>query len=202
MPKATIIAAAAAKTKRQRKGETPRVGRLLTFFVSGVSLVLASGCFATANVTGDNAAFAAAPDGKCLAPEDPEVLADQVLQLVNLERTAAALPPVTRSHKLEKVAVEYACRMVEDGFFDHTDPITGEGPGDRAIAAEYEYFAVGENLAAGQPTAAEVMKVWMDSPAHRDNILDPRWVEIGIGVRSGGEYSIYWVQEFGAPADY
>jgi uncharacterized protein YkwD len=46
------------------------------------------------------------------------------------------------------------------------------------------------------------MKVWMGSPAHRENILDPRWSEVGIGVRTGGEYSIYWVQEFGDPADF
>jgi len=42
----------------------------------------------------------------------------------------------------------------------------------------------------------------MDSPSHRDNILDEKWSEVGISVRSGGEYSIYWVQEFGDPADY
>jgi uncharacterized protein YkwD len=192
----------AGKSKRRRKGESVRVGRSLTFVLSSLLLVLGSGCFATASVTADGSAFAAAPDGKCFVPEDPEVLADQVLQLVNLERAAADLAPVSRSHKLERVATDYACRMVEDGFFDHTDPMTGEGPGDRAFAAEYEYRAVGENLAAGQHTAAEVMKVWMGSPAHRENILDPRWSEVGIGVRTGGEYSIYWVQEFGDPADF
>ena len=191
------------KSKPDRKGESVRVVRSSTFILTSLCLLFGSGCFATASVTaGDDSAFAAAPDGKCLTPEESGVLADQVLQLVNLERTSADLPPVIRSNKLEKLASEYACRMVEDGFFDHTDPMTGEGPGDRAYAADYKYYAIGENLAAGQPTAAEVMKVWMESPAHRENILDPRWSEIGIGVRNGGEYSIYWVQEFGAPADF
>ncbi len=129
-------------------------------------------------------------------------MADQVLQLVNLERAEADLPPVSRNAALEKIADDYACRMIAEDFFGHIDPITGYGPGDRAVVGRYRYYAIGENLAAGQETAAEVMKVWMDSPAHRDNILDEKWSEVGIAVRIGGDYSIYWVQEFGDPADY
>ena len=68
------------------------------------------------------------------------------------------------------------------------------------MTGKYAFYAIGENLAAGQQTPAEVMKVWMDSPAHRDIILDPNWTEVGIAVRVGGEYEIYWVQLFGRPA--
>ena len=46
------------------------------------------------------------------------------------------------------------------------------------------------------------MKVGMDSPAHRAIILDARWTEVGIAVRTGGEYAIYWVQEFATPTDF
>lgn len=158
------------------------------------------GCFTT--LPEESLAADAAKDGPCNVPEDPERLADQVLQLVNLERADADLPPVVRSPVLDKIADDYACRMIADGFFDHFDPATGYGPGDRAVAGEYSFFAVGENLAAGQETPGEVMKVWMESPAHRAIILDEKWSEIGLSVRLGGEYSIYWVQEFGAPADY
>jgi uncharacterized protein YkwD len=59
---------------------------------------------------------------------------------------------------------------------------------------------VGENLAAGQPTPERAFTDWMNSPSHRDNILDPRFTELGVGVRFGGEYGVYWVQEFGLPA--
>ena len=162
-----------------------------------IVLGLLPGCFATAasNVRSDESA-------PCVTPEDPERMADQVLQLVNLERAEADLPPVTRNPALEHIADDYACRMIGENFFGHTDPVTGYGPGDRAVVGKYSFYAIGENLAAGQPTAAEVMKVWMDSPSHRDIILDEKWSEVGISVRSGGEYSIYWVQEFGDPADY
>lgn len=132
-------------------------------------------------------------------PEDAEQLADQVLQLINLERAEADLGPVVLNPALTRVATDFACRMIDQNFFLHHDPDTGEGPGDRARAADYLFYAVGENLAAGQATAAEVMDVWMESPAHRQIILDRRWQEVGIAVRFGGEYSIYWVQEFGDP---
>jgi len=137
---------------------------------------------------------------ECVATQDVDVLADQVLQLVNLERAEAGVAPVVRSQPLSKLAGDYACRMIEGGFFGHTDPASGYGPGERAVAGKYVFWHVGENLAAGQPTAADVMRVWMESPSHRENILDPRWMDVGIAVRFGGEHSIYWVQEFGEPA--
>jgi uncharacterized protein YkwD len=158
------------------------------------------GCFAT--LPESPAAVGAGKVADCITPEDPERLADQVLQLVNLERADADLPPVVRNAVLDKVADDYACRMIADDFFDHFDPVTGYGPGDRAVAGKYSFFAIGENLAAGQETPGEVMKVWMESPPHRAIILDEKWTEIGLSVRLGGEYDIYWVQEFGAPADY
>ena len=139
---------------------------------------------------------------KCIEPEEADRLSDQVLQLVNLERAGEELPPVVFSSTLQKVASDYACIMIEEGFFGHLDPVTGHGPGERAMAGKYTFYSVGENLAAGQETAADVMRVWMDSPSHREIILDPKWRELGVAVRNGGEHSIYWVMEFGDPADF
>ena len=61
---------------------------------------------------------------------------------------------------------------------------------------------IGENLAAGQETAADVMRVWMESPTHRDNILEPSFKDIGIAVRSLGGETLYWVVEFGDPVKF
>ena len=177
-----------------------RLSTLRSFATGVVSILLLGllgGCFTTAGASGR--ADESAP---CVAPEDPERMADQVLHLVNLERAEADIPPVTPNPALEKIADDYACRMIAEDFFGHTDPLTGHGPGDRAVVGKYSFYAIGENLAAGQETAAEVMKVWMDSPSHRNIILDEKWSEVGIAVRIGGDYSIYWVQEFGDPADY
>jgi uncharacterized protein YkwD len=176
----------------------------LIFSLHAVWLLgLTTGCFwneesmAEAGSVSDSAAVA-----KCITPEDAERMADQVVQLVNLERAGRGLQPVLVNAKLQEAASDYCCRMVAERFFGHRDPITDEGPAARAVASKYKFYAVGENLAAGQETPADVMKVWMESPPHRDLILGPNWKELGVSVRTGGEHSIYWVQEFGDPADY
>jgi len=77
--------------------------------------------------------------------------------------------------------------------------ITGSTLRDRSQAAEYDYWIVGENLAAGQRTPVEVVSAWMTSPCHRENVLNPAFTELGVAVRYGGTYGYYWVQEFGRP---
>lgn len=162
---------------------------------------LLSGCFATDSISAEGGPQATVA-GRCVSSEDAARLADQTLQLVNLERVDYGLSPVVVVPTLTKIAEDFACRMIEEGFFGHEDPQTGRGPGERAVAGKYVFYNVGENLAAGQESAADVMDAWMESPSHREIILDPKWTEIGIAVRTGGAYSIYWVQEFGDPADY
>ncbi|MFQ5491778.1 MAG: CAP domain-containing protein [Phycisphaerae bacterium] len=142
---------------------------------------------------------ATSTQGRCLTTLDADVLARQVLTLVNIERASLGLDPLTVDGRLTKAAGDFACTLAADGFFDHIDPQTGEGPGDRAAAAGYDFFAVGENLAAGQPTAAEAVDGWLHSEGHRQNMLSPEWKETGISVRRGGPYNIYWVQLFGSP---
>ena len=165
-------------------------------------LLLATGCFSTGEPEDQaQAGLREKEPPRCITVDEADRLADQVLQLVNLERAAANLSPVVGDPKLERIAGDYACRMIEKEFFGHRDPETGRGPGDRAVAGKYAFYSVGENLAAGQESAADVMKVWMESPSHREIILDPSWKEIGIAVRGGGEYVLYWVVEFGDPAD-
>jgi uncharacterized protein YkwD len=61
---------------------------------------------------------------------------------------------------------------------------------------------LGENIAAGRPTAAATFQGWMNSPGHRANILNPHFTEVGFGYASSAksEYRHYWVQVFGRPA--
>ena len=166
-------------------------------------LLFATGCFSGNPTTAQaDAASREKEPVRCVTLEEADRLADQVLQLVNLERATANLSPVVWNRRLEKIAGDYACRMIEEDFFGHHDPINGRSPGDRALAGKYAFYCVGENLAAGQESAADVMKVWMESPSHRQIILDPSWKEVAIAVRSGGKHSIYWVMEFGDPANF
>jgi uncharacterized protein YkwD len=167
------------------------------------ALVLSTGCYSAVSSDEARGPLPGGGEGaRCVSPEDAARMADQVLQLVNLERAERNLQPVVLDERLAKIADNYACRMVTGGFFGHRDPVTGDGLAERAVAGKYTFYAIGENLAAGPETPAEVMKVWMESESHRDIILDPIWRELGIAVRANPEYSIYWVQEFGDPASF
>jgi hypothetical protein len=89
--------------------------------------------------------------------------------------------------------------MIDDQFFDHEDPYDGSEVDSRAVNFGYNFQSIGENLAAGHGSVEEVMAHWMSSTHHRDNILDPAFQDIGISVKVGGEFGVYWVQQFGCP---
>ena len=146
------------------------------------------------------ASFISPGSDGCYIPDNEDELVDEVVRLVNEERAAHGLDPVTVDATLTMMAGDYACTLIRDDYFGHYHPETGDGPGERATAFGYRYRAVGENLAAGQRAAAEAMKDWMNSTeGHRENILNPMWEHVGIAIRTGGTYGVYWVQEFGAP---
>ena len=121
--------------------------------------------------------------------------AKEVLQLVNKERTARGLKALTLSEKLTNVATVKAQDMADKGYFDHTSPTYGS-PFDMLQRFGVKYSSAGENIAAGQKDAAEVMNSWMNSSGHRANILNANYEQIGIGYVTGGKWGTYWVQLF------
>jgi uncharacterized protein YkwD len=72
---------------------------------------------------------------------------------------------------------------------------------ERANAQGYVWQRLGENIAAGMPTAEEAFEAWMNSPDHRANILEPAFRQMGFTtyVDLESEYGVYWVQVFGTP---
>lgn len=162
-----------------------------------------------ASLAGDNAVTSADPFNARLAEEFPqcnepgnvEELRQVIFRLVNEARAREGLAPVTQNDTLEQQATQYACELISYDFFAHQNPVTGSTLGDRAREFGYDFLVVGENLAAGQPTPERAFTDWMNSPSHRENIMDPRFTELGVGIRMGGGYGIYWVQEFGLPVE-
>jgi uncharacterized protein YkwD len=127
-------------------------------------------------------------------------LADQVITLVNNERSKVGLGALTKNSALTKSAEDYALRMGQYNFFGHTGN-DGSTFITRNTSAGYtNYRWMGENIAAGQRTPEEVMRDWMNSPGHKANIVNTKAKEIGVGYAkvSGSTYGTYWVQEFGA----
>lgn len=111
-----------------------------------------------------------------------------VLCLVNAERTARSLPALTEEPRLDAAAIAYARTMRDRDFFAH-EGLDGSTPHGRIIAAGYPAdSAGGENLAWGTREAATpsaIVRGWMESKGHRENILRPEFRLIGIGVVRG-----------------
>ncbi|MCD9877783.1 CAP domain-containing protein [Streptomyces guryensis] len=123
--------------------------------------------------------------------------AAQVVDLTNRERARAGLPPLATDPLLTTAAQAHSVDMVARAFYSHTSP-EGSRPWDRAAAAGARQRSIGENIACGQRSPAEVVDGWMNSPGHRANILKPDFTHIGIGFAGGGPAGMYWTQLFGA----
>lgn len=133
-----------------------------------------------------------------------------VLRGVNDVRVAHGLAPLRLSAKLTTAADAHSAQMAADGYFAH-DSADHSAFWKRVQhfygSAGYGFWAVGENLLWSSPDVdgAGALKMWMESPEHRANLLDPRWREIGLsglhvqsapGVFGGLEVTIV-TAEFG-----
>jgi uncharacterized protein YkwD len=134
--------------------------------------------------------------------------ATRALQLVNDVRGRGThcgdelfgpVPPVTLSGTLAGVALGHASDMADKNYFEHVDP-AGQSPADRVRAVGYSEKLVGENIAFGPKSVDEVVQGWLDSPGHCENIMDPRFVEMGLGLAAGrAKHGLYWVQVLAEP---
>jgi uncharacterized protein YkwD len=135
--------------------------------------------------------------------------ATRALQLVNEvrargarcgDRSFAPAPPVKLSETLAGVAFGHADDMAKHNYFEHEDLI-GRSPADRVRAVGYQEKLVGENIAYGPKSAEEVVQGWLDSPGHCENIMDPRFAEMGIAYAAGqaARRGLFWVQLLVAP---
>jgi uncharacterized protein YkwD len=131
------------------------------------------------------------------------------VELINAARARGArcgshdlgpAPPVHLSLQLSDVALGHAVDMARHNYFEHED-LQGHTPADRVRASGYQEKLVGENIAYGPKSAEEVVRGWLDSPGHCENIMDARFSEVGIAYTagSGAKRGLYWVQVFATP---
>ncbi|HYM28022.1 MAG TPA: CAP domain-containing protein [Steroidobacteraceae bacterium] len=137
------------------------------------------------------------------------LLAARALELINEARARGArcgrrefgpAPPVTLSRTLDGVALGHAADMAEHNYFEHRD-LTGQSPADRVRASGYRESLVGENIAYGPNSVDEAVQGWLDSPDHCENIMDPRFAQMGIASASARSVrrGLYWVQLLAEP---
>ncbi|MEU9234122.1 CAP domain-containing protein [Streptomyces subrutilus] len=125
------------------------------------------------------------------APSGP---AAEVVALVNKERAKAGCSALTVNAKLTAAALNHSKDMAAHSNMSHTGS-DGSDPGQRITRAGYAWTTYGENVAYGYSTPEQVMTGWMNSPGHRQNILNCAFKEIGVGL---AQPNSYWTQSFGA----
>ncbi len=119
----------------------------------------------------------------------------EVIDLVNTERRRARCPEVHLDERLRSAARGHSADMAKHNEMSH-DGSDGSSPWDRARRAGYD-AALSENVAVGYATAEAVMDGWMNSPGHRENILNCEARATGVGLAHSANGTPYWTQMFG-----
>lgn len=135
------------------------------------------------------------PGQKVNIPVEDKSFEEEILKLVNEERAKEGLKPLTLNWELSRVAKYKSEDMRDNKYFSHNSPTYGT-PFEMIKKFGISYSYAGENIAAGQKSASDVMKAWMNSSGHRANILNKNYTELGVGYASGGSYGTYWTQMF------
>ena len=133
------------------------------------------------------------PGQKINVPSNQEYSVEQeVIRLVNAERTKAGLSSLKYDWELARVAKYKSQDMHDKNYFSHTSPTYGS-PFTMLKNFGINYKSAGENIAMGQRSAQAVVNAWMNSEGHRANILNKNYTHIGIGYVKDGHY---WTQMF------
>jgi uncharacterized protein YkwD len=144
---------------------------------------------------------AAASGGPYSAPPAAHVsrVEDEIVGCTNRARLAHGLPALRRSSVLRHAAKYHARNMLHYDFFRHND-VFGQSPADRVarFGRRGVFRWVGENIAVGYWSAADVCRAWMASHEHRSNILSRHYTMIGVGYAKAGDGRTYFVQDFGS----
>ena len=130
------------------------------------------------------------------------VAASVLVDLTNDARLAYNETPLIRNAKLEEAAAMKGADMAKNGYFAHESP-TGVTPWHWFKEVGYTFLYAGENLAINFTESKDVENAWLNSPKHRENILNGKFSEIGIATVEGvynNAPTTFVVQMFGTPA--
>lgn len=159
-----------------------------------------------ADSQGSNATVSGGPAGRTGGMDGFE---NQVFVLINQQRQANGLAPLTANSQLQFAASVHSTNMAA------ASNVIGLGPAmahtlagspeptlvSRGDYSGYNYQSLAENIAYGFTTAADVVNAWMNSPGHRANILNPNLTQVGTSVKANAAGVLYYTQEFGQPSN-
>jgi hypothetical protein len=109
------------------------------------------------------------------------ITSEELIGLTNQQRQNHGLPPLEVNAVLIQAALQKAGDMTAKDYWAHTSP-DGKTPWSFFKDSDYQYLYAGENLARDFLDSESVIKAWMNSPTHKDNILSNRYQEIGVAV--------------------
>jgi uncharacterized protein YkwD len=117
-------------------------------------------------------------DQGSVGPADPQV--QEFIRFVNAQRRSVGRPELIWDRGIAGVAWNHSADMVSRNFFDHTNP-DGKTPFKRLIESRLDFSRAAENIALGPKTGRQAFETWMQSPAHRKNMLDAGFTHHGVG---------------------
>lgn len=128
---------------------------------------------------------------------DLETAKEKLIEAHNRLRKEEKLRTLSPSKKLQAAAEVHAKDMAQHSKMSH-EGTDGSSTSDRIKAQKYDYRRIAENVAFGKYTIDQVMEGWMDSEAHRKNILGG-FSQIGAAVVLDKDGVPYWCVAFGLP---
>lgn len=152
--------------------------------------------------------FKGTPTGNEKVSSSKESFEQKLLTLVNQERAKRRRKPLVLNESLTYAARYHAMDMAVDNYFDHETKDQRNNGSHQKICSVFErmnyfvkndIFARAENIAVGEQSPEQVMRDWMSSKGHRNNILDKDTKYIGLAYIyvEGSQWGGYWVQSFG-----
>lgn len=158
------------------------------------------------NTDGESGTSNPPPSVSCTA--SPSEVQKSTLYLINQVRSQermcgseffASAPPVVWNAILQAAALGHSNDMAEFNFFSHTGS-DGSSVALRVTNNGYNWRTVGENIAAGQTSTAQVVEGWTNSPGHCSNLMNPSFEEIAVTCTedNGSQYRQYWTNVLGA----
>ena len=147
----------------------------------------------------------AAPASQAQAPTNSGNfdLATELVAELNQARAAHTLPAVTTDARLTAAAAAKAETLLTEEWFDHVTK-DGRTPWSFVRSAGYNYHVAGENLAMDFASATAITQAWLESPTHRENMLDRKFSNVGIAAipgRYGDRETMMVVEILAAPDD-
>jgi uncharacterized protein YkwD len=110
-----------------------------------------------------------------------------IVRAINRQRANHGLAGLKSSAGLSEAADYHSWEMLDANYFAHTS--RDGGPFDRRVRRFAKHRSVGETLAwlssCGRGSARQVVRMWMDSPGHREILLSSGYRRVGVGKRTG-----------------